>query len=101
MQEAAEAECHCALDGILAQDVRESLAVSRRSLLPLFGLVFPLVDSCGESSFHVTQRIDHRFQVDSRTLYLCKRMEIAGFLTPRHVQVVEEIVDGSIYCVGF
>ena len=44
VERAAQAECDGALDGVLAEDVGETLAVSGHSLFPLFRLVFPLID---------------------------------------------------------
>src|SRR5690349_12915612 len=70
VEQAAQPERHRALNRILPQDVRVSLPVGRRPLSPLLGVVVPLIDPGGQSRLDKPERIDHRLQVDLRSLLL-------------------------------
>ena len=65
-------------------------------LLPLFRLVFPLIESCREAGFQISQGIYHRLHVDLRALALRQGLEFAGLLGSRHIQVVEKMVNRSV-----
>jgi len=100
VEQAAQPERHRALNGILTQDVRVSLTVCGRSLSPLFGLVVPLIDTCGKSHLDVSERIDHRLQIDLRSLPRCEGLELVRLLRSGHIQVVKEVVHGAFACGG-
>src|SRR5215472_4922247 len=70
VQRAGHTERHRTLNGILTHDVRQPLAVTGRSLLPLFGLILPLINSRGETSLDVAQRVYHCLEVEMGSLPL-------------------------------
>src|SRR5215472_2659134 len=97
VKQAAETECNCSLNRILTENVGKPLAVSRGSLLPLCRLILPLVESRRKSGLQVPQRVDHCLHVNLRSLALSQRLELAGLLGPGHIQIVEEVVNGSAH----
>ena len=96
MQGAGEAKGDRSLDGVLAENIPISFAITGRALFPFLWFVFPLIDASRQSSLHVAQRIFHRFQVEVVPLFLGHRLEGGSLSGSGHIEVVEEIIDALV-----
>jgi hypothetical protein len=93
MQDAAQTKGDSALNQVLSQNIRESLAVTRCSLLPLGGFVLPLVDSAAEPQPSQSSMGSPSFCNRGGFSLAMLRPEFTDRLRARHVEVAEQMIN--------
>src|SRR3954447_20637789 len=103
MKQAFQAEHRRFAQTVLSHDVGVSFAVTRSSLLPLFGSVGKLIHSGRYSSLCVPKRVNQRSAKQAISVRLCQRSELTRFHR-RHIQIGKQVICESLrasWCLSF